>query len=284
MGRSTPRLHRATPSARWSRAAFSRARVREGARVLGLALAPSLVVFAVAQSARAQAGEGAAVSEYASPREHEAAAPTGSADDPVDWLVWSLDAGYRHVDLRKVSFDDGGDNHKLMADQSGGFSPGLGVGMRLWWITLVARMDITFLASQDPSVVDDSAHLWNLDLELGWGLHLHRVRPYLILGAGYSALGGFEDVVEDVPRFGSASGANLRGGVGIDYAPSKVVRLGVRGTADVLLLASETSVGNLLAPAQVDTLGQAEDRLRDADGSITALSFAPSATLSLSFF
>jgi hypothetical protein len=143
------------------------------------------------------------------------------------------------------------------------------------------RADVTLLNASDGSALDDELDLWNLDLEGAFRFSQSKLQPYLLLGVGYSALGGIEDVIDNARRAADAQGANLRAGFGFDYYLSRIATIGARAQVDGLLLASHVSVRELAEPEQVDTLAETEDRLREADGSIAGLSYAASITFGL---
>lgn len=201
--------------------------------------------------------------------------------DRFEWLVVTADVGYRLVDLNKIEYDDDGGAHgRVIPATSGGFSPGLALGVRLWFVSLMLRADVTLL-SESGSVLRDELELWNLDLESAFRLMQGRLQPYLLLGIGYSALGGVGDVIDNVTA--EAHGANARFGLGFDYYVHPHITVGFRAHADGLLLASRVSVGELTTPEKVDTLGETKMRLREADGSIAGLCYVAGLTFGLHY-
>jgi hypothetical protein len=200
-----------------------------------------------------------------------------------EWLVANANVGYRALDLRKIEYEDNqGSRGRVIPAAAGGFSPGLGLGVRLWFVSLMLHGDVTFL-SDDSGVLEDGLELWNLDLESAWRLMQGRFQPFLLLGIGYSALGGISDVIDNVRAAADAQGANARLGLGFDYYFHRHMTLGFRAHADGLLLASRVSVADLTTPEKVDTLGETKARLQEADGSIMGLCYAAGLTFGVRY-
>jgi hypothetical protein len=247
-------------------------------RALWVALALLLAGRASAQTSSA-AASGAVGSDEAA---------IGASDDDAkpknfEWLVANADLGYRALDLRKIEYEDKqGSRGRVIPAAAGGFSPGLGLGVRLWFVSLMLHGDVTFL-SDDSGVLDDGLELWNLDIESAWRLMQGRFQPYLLLGVGYSALGGISDVIDNVQAAADAQGANARVGLGFDYYFHRHMTLGFRAHADGLLLASRVSVADLATPEKVDTLGETKARLQEADGSIMGLCYAAGLTFGVRY-
>ncbi|HMI91393.1 MAG TPA: hypothetical protein VK509_08520, partial [Polyangiales bacterium] len=207
----------------------------------------------------------------------------GKEPHRFEWLVANADVGYRALDLRKIEYEDKeGSRGRVIPAAAGGLSPGLGVGVRLWFVSLMLHGDVTFL-SDDSGVLDDGLELWNLDIESAWRLMQGRFQPYLLLGIGYSALGGISDVIDNARAAADAQGANARLGLGFDYYFHRYMTLGFRAHADGLLLTSRTSVADLTTPEKVDTLGETKERLQEADGSIMGLCYAAGLTFGVRY-
>jgi hypothetical protein len=233
-------------------------------------IACTLVTLALAQEGRAYA--------QPAPENRDEAAAESEGPDRFEWLVVGLDTGYRALDLLRIEFEsEDGAHARLVPATSGGFSPGLSLGVRLWFVSLKLRGDVTFLGD-NGGFVEDDLQLWNLDLEGALHLTPARFQPYLLLGLGYSALGGIGDVIDNARRAADAKGANARLALGFDYYLSEEFSLGARAGVDGLLLAAHASVRDLATPESVDTLGETEDRLREADGSMLGLSYAAGLT------
>jgi hypothetical protein len=242
------------------------------------------VVLALLLGSRAVAQSSTAMTEDSASDQGAAAA---SRDDKepkrFEWLVANADVGYRALDLRKIEYEDNrGSRGRVIPAAAGGFSPGIGLGVRLWFVSLMLHGDVTFL-TDDSGVLDDGLELWNLDVESAWRLMQGRFQPYLLIGVGYSALGGISDVIDNVRAAADAQGANARLGLGFDYYFHRHMTLGFRAHADGLLLTSRVSVAELATPEKVDTLGETKARLEEADGSIMGLCYAAGLTFGVRY-
>jgi hypothetical protein len=209
---------------------------------------------------------------------------SGKGKDPehFEWLVGTADVGYRALDLRKIEYNDNGGSHgKLIPATAGGVSPGVGLGVRLWFVSLMMHGDVTFLS--DSGAIANDLQLWNLDLEGAFRMMQGRFQPFLLIGVGYSALAGASDVFDTGSSTADAHGANGRLGLGFDYYFHPHLTVGFRAHADGLLLASRISVTELATPQKVDTLGETKDRLREADGSLAGMSYAAGLTFGLHY-
>jgi hypothetical protein len=250
--------------------------IRRGLLTLALGCASSAVV----NQAHAQ---GSPVAETAGSDQGGGLGPSqGKAPEHFEWLVGTADLGYRALDLRKIEFnDDGGSHGKLIPATAGGLSPGVGLGVRLWFVSLMLHGDVTFLS--DSGAIADDLELWNLDLEGAFRMMQGRFQPFLLLGVGYSALAGASDVFDTGSSTADAHGANGRLGLGFDYYFHRHMTVGFRAHADGLLLASRISVTELATPQKVDTLGETKERLREADGSLAGMSYAAGLTFGLHY-
>lgn len=200
-----------------------------------------------------------------------------------EWLVGTADVGYRALDLSKIEYDDNGGAHgRLIPATGSGVSPGLGLGVRLWFVSLMLHADVTFM-SETGRAIDDDMELWNLDIESAFRMMQGTFQPFLLIGVGYSALGGISDVIDNVASAANAHGANARLGLGFDYYFNPHMTVGFRAFADGLLLASRVSVSELAAPEKVDTLGETKQRLRDADGSVAGFCYAAGLSFGLHY-
>jgi hypothetical protein len=200
-----------------------------------------------------------------------------------EWLVASADVGYRALDLRKIEYEDErGQRGRVIPATAGGVSPGVGLGVRLWFVSLMLHGDVTFL-NHSGNVLADELTLWNLDIESAWRMVQGRFQPYLLLGVGYSALGGIGEVLDNASSAEDADGANVRLGLGFDYYFHRHMTVGFRAHADGLLLASRVSVSDLAAPEKVDTLGETKARLQEADGSMMGFTYAAGLTFGVHY-
>jgi hypothetical protein len=255
---------------------FADGSLRRGLLALALGCASSAFV----NDAHAQA----AVAAESAGSDQGAELGSSKAKEPehFEWLVGTADVGYRALDLRKIEYGDTGGAHgKLIPATAGGVSPGVGLGMRLWFVSLMLHGDVTFLS--DSGAIADDLELWNLDLEGAFRMMQGRFQPFLLIGVGYSALAGASDVFDTGSSKADAHGANGRLGIGFDYYFQPHLTVGFRAHADGLLLASQVSVTELATPQKVDTLGETKERLREADGSLAGMSYAAGLTFGLHY-
>ncbi len=230
---------------------------------------------------------------WTSPQEVHAAPPAASDSagssswedeqpEHIEWLVGKVDATYRSLDLRRIEYESSAAVGRLIPATAGGPSPGLGLGVRLWFVSLMLHGDVTFLSSTSGPI-DDDMQLWNLDLEAAMRFLQGRIQPYLLLGGGYSALAGIDGLLDDRRSEAEAHGANARLGAGVDYYLTKNLTLGLRGGVDGLWLASRVSLLELAEPEKVDTLNETRARLREADGSVAGFAYAAGVTFGMHY-
>jgi hypothetical protein len=156
----------------------------------------------------------------------------------------------------------------VVASRVGGVSGHVGAGVRLLTLTLGARVTVNDLRGTREDGVDQEFVLWTLDGELGFKLPFGRVEPFFVLGAGYAAFGGFGDAVAEVGQGLDVTGANVRGGIGVDYYFSPRVSVGFRGTGEMLFLNRRgVPIRDLTTSQQVETVREARTRALQADGS-----------------
>ena len=239
---------------------------------------------------------GAGCIAFASPTNADAqsAGPPGADDSQgssssgrhepkqIEWFVAKVDATYRALDLRTVEYESSAEIGRLIPTTAGGFSPGLGLGVRIMFVSLMVHGDFTFLNANSGGF-DDEMQLWNFDLEAALRFMQGRFQPYILLGGGYSVLAGVDDFSDDRRREADADGGNARLGLGFDYYLTKDLTLGFRGSVDGLLLASRVSFLELAEPERVDTLNETKARLREADGSAGGFSYAAGLTFGVHY-
>jgi hypothetical protein len=205
--------------------------------------------------------------------------PSHKEPDKYDWLVLNTDVAFRSLRITRIDFDDDEEVPKFLPATSFGVAPGASLGVRLWFVSLAAHTQVAFFNGPDGAVTDNSFTMWSTDGELSFRAPLGRVQPYILLGAGYSVLGGLSGTGEDRNRKVNAGGANARGGLGVDWFVGDIWTVGALASIDGLFLSSRAPVKRLVTPEQVDTLGQANDRARQADGAL--FGWSPSLALSV---
>lgn len=194
---------------------------------------------------------------------------------PIEAFL-TADVGYRMLQINKFEIDGEGDvTPELIPATSHGVAPGAQLGVRLWFVSLAVRGEVAFFqATQGEAFDDGQFRLYSVDGELALRLPLGRLHPYLLLGGGYSGLGGLSNMRLGGQREGSSQGANVRGGGGFDVLAGRYGVFGLRATIEGLFLSSTTPIGELLSADGVDTSDDAEQRAREVDGSLGGYSAA----------
>lgn len=209
----------------------------------------------------------------------------GEDPNPVEWFFIKPGFGYQRVWLRTFVAEDSErlTAHVIPEDLSGP-APSLGVGMKLWFVTLGVTGRMAHLSGAAPERETTDVDLWSVDGEVAFRAPLGPLEPYVLVGAGYSTFGGMGDVVDGMSSGLDMNGANLRGGLGFDYYLTPDLSLRMEGTSDILFLARPgVSARDLAEPKEVGTLNEAEQRLLEADGSSAGLAFGVTAGLGVHF-
>lgn len=188
------------------------------------------------------------------------------------------DVGYRMLRMNKVDFGSDKDViPKLIPSTSHGIAPSVALGVRLWFLSLAARGEVAFFNGSKRAAYDSQFQMFNLDLELAFRAPLGRLEPYVLLGGGYSGVGSLSAQVDGQKRHASTHGGNIRTGLGLDVFVGRFGMFGVRATLDGVFMSSKVRMATLVKPQQVDTVGDAKARLRQADGVLAG--FSPAITL-----
>jgi len=122
-------------------------------------------------------------------------------------------------------------NRNLVAEKwsGAGLTLGAGLGVRVLYFTLGARVRNTFLP--------DSAQLLSVLGELGLRVPYGALEPYVLLAVGYAGLNGLkgEAVGASVDSI-EAGGSQVRLALGLDYYFSHTFSLGARASTEALFL------------------------------------------------
>ena len=231
-----------------------------------------VALLSCAGLAEAQADSTQASATYSDSSSHE-------QPDKFDWFVLKTDLGFRSLRITRIDFDDREEVPKFLPSTSFGVAPGASLGVRLWFVSLAAHTQVAFFNAPESGGGDGAFHLWSTDGELSFRAPLGRVQPYILLGAGYSVMGGLSSTDREQRRSVTARGANVRGGLGVDWFLGKIWTVGALASVDGLFLSSQAPVRRLATPMDVDTVGQASDRAREADGAV--FGWSPSLALNV---
>ena len=205
-------------------------------------------------------------------QESESAAPPEGEVDRVEFFL-APEVVYRLMRVRKVTFESEENVvPKLIPSTSQGIAPALAVGVRLWFVSIGLRGELGMFQGVKGDAFDNHFRFYNLDLELAFRAPLGRVEPWLLLGGGYSGLGGLSKMIDGSRRSGQSQGGNLRAGLGLDVFFRERGLFGARLLVDGVFLSSEVPIRDLAAQERVDTVGEAKARARDANGLVVGLS------------
>jgi hypothetical protein len=185
------------------------------------------------------------------------------------WKPFWIDggAGYELVNLTTFSANQNL-TAELVPSKMGGFGGHLGLGFRLFTLTLGARASVANLENRSPSSTAGDLQLWSLDAEATFRLFSGRIEPYFLLAAGYTTVGGLRDALRGVRQGLDMDGANARAGLGLSLQPSQVFSLDARLTGELLFLARPgVPVRDLAEPQRVGTLNEAKARVLEGNGS-----------------
>lgn len=209
----------------------------------------------------------------------------GEEPKRVEWLFIKPGFGYQRVWLRTFRAEDSERlTGRVIPEDLSGPAPSLGVGMKLWFVSLGVTGRVAHLSGAAPERETTDLELWSLDGELAFRAPLGPLEPYVLVGGGYSTFGGMGDVVEGMGSGLDVNGVNVRGGLGFDYYLTRELSLRFEGSSDVLFLTRPgVPARDLAEPKQVGTLNEVEERLLEADGSSAGLSFGVGAGLGVHF-
>lgn len=254
---------------------------------LGAAQCGALVLAAVTLTA----ARTAAFERSDSVRQDRASDRSSKSGSHVTKPFW-IDGGvgYQRLELTTLSVQRVEGSTALTGDLAprvvGGVGANVGLGVRFYLLTLGARLGMTFFDAAPSSSrdVDGTLQLYSINAELGFRIPIGRVEPYVLLGAGYSVIGGLGDAVSGLGRGLDIDGANGRLGLGIDYFMTPNLSFGVRGAAEILFLArSGVPLRDLAEARSVDTIGDAKTRALEGDGSSIGTAFSVTAGPGLHF-
>ncbi len=209
----------------------------------------------------------------------------GAEPGRIEWLFIKPGLGYHRVWLRTLQADDSERlTARVIPEQLSGPAPSLGVGIKLWFVTLGVTGRVAHLSGAAPERETTAVELWSLDGEVAFRAPLGALEPYVLIGGGYTTFGGMDDMVDGLGRGLDVNGANARGGVGFDYYVTRRLSLRVEGTGDVLFLTRPgVPARDLAHPKEIGTLDEAQERLLEADGSSAGLSFGVGAGVGVHF-
>lgn len=184
------------------------------------------------------------------------------------WLWLDAEGGIEGINLQTFHADADKLTAGFVPSTATGPAAGVGMGVRLLFLTLGARARVASFQDQSPMRTVGSWQLWTLDAELGFRAMLRRAEPYLSFGFGYASLGGLDDAVTGLKRGLDVNGLNLRASAGLDIYLNRHLSVGGLFGGELLALSRPgIPVVDLLEAQRVNTINEAKARILQGDGS-----------------
>jgi hypothetical protein len=207
----------------------------------------------------------------------------GDSGRGLEWFYLEAEGGFQHVGLRTFNVDEESFSAGFIETQSSGPVIGVGVGLRLIFITIGARGRVGFFNSWD---------LFSVGGELGLHLPLGNLEPHFEVGGGYTALGSFKGAIESGQAAQALQntqihGFYVRGGAGLDYYITPIFSIGVSANVELLGLTrpglDPSQVTQIQSDPNLSTLQQARAEVLKAEGSSYGAAATGTAVLGLHF-
>jgi len=157
----------------------------------------------------------------------------------LEWFWIAADGGFSYVDMQAFSGAESVTSG-FVPTQSIGGAVGLGLGVRLLFITIGARGRFG---------VYDPFQMLTVGGEIGMRFPLGRLDPHFELGGGYAALPSVNGPVKGASDAMSISGGYARVSGGLDVYITPVFSVGLQASGDFLALTRRA-----LTPAQIQTI------------------------------
>ena len=116
----------------------------------------------------------------------------------LKWFYIDAEGGFQHVGLETFEVDESQLTAGLVPTEANGGYVGVGLGLRLFVLTIGPRARVGFF---------EDWQLYNVGGELGFRFQVSIVEPHFELGGGYAALGSLGDALGGVPNAGNVTGA-----------------------------------------------------------------------------
>jgi hypothetical protein len=198
-----------------------------------------------------------------------------ASDRPLEWVWMNGEAGYATANLRTFTANTETLAVGIVPTAGSGPTAGIGVGVRVVFITLGLRGRVASLRGDTPTQGTLSWQLWTLDAEAAVRIPLRHIEPYVSLGVGYASLGGFGDAVGGLQSGLHVNGANVRVGAGVDYYVTPYLTVGANLTGEVLALARKgVALSDLATAKSIGTIDEAQARVLEASGSSVGMVLA----------
>jgi hypothetical protein len=148
----------------------------------------------------------------------------------LEWLYLDVQGGMQTVGLKTLNIDETTFDADFIPTEQQGFVMGVGVGVRLLFLTFGARARVGLFESWD---------LFSVGGETGLRLPLGNLEPHFELGAGYTALGSFKSSLQSGAVQSALDGTDIAGfyvrvGGGVDYYITPMFSVGAMASIEML--------------------------------------------------
>jgi hypothetical protein len=186
----------------------------------------------------------------------------------VDFLYADVEGGFQHVGLKTFSSDEESLTAGFVGTTGSGPVIGASVALQLLFVTIGPRVRVGFFPDWQ---------LFSAGGEVGIRIPVGNLEPHLALGAGYTALGSFENVEEVDVR-----GFYARAGGGLDYYVTPVLSLGAAASWELLgLTRPELGPDDIARIRNEQGLDQTRAELLAAEGTSYGSALAITAVIGL---
>jgi hypothetical protein len=145
----------------------------------------------------------------------------------LSFFYLDAEGGFEHVGLQTFNIDEENFTAGFVDTESSGAVIGAGVGVQLLFLTVGARGRVGFF---------DAWQLFSVGGEIGFRFPIGRLEPHFGLGAGYTALGSFNDAISGAADAISIHGIHARVGGGLDFFPTSILSIGANVSWEFLAL------------------------------------------------
>ncbi len=201
----------------------------------------------------------------------------------LEWLYVEAEGGLQHVGLQTFNIDEETFSAGFIETQSTGPVIGVGLGLRLIFLTIGARARVG---------VFDAWDLFSVGGELGLHLPLGNLEPHFEVGGGYTALGAFKSAVQSGAVETALDGTDIHGfyvraGAGLDYYITPVFSVGVSANVEVLGLTrpglDPSRVTEIQSDQSLSAVQRAQAEVLKTEGSSYGAAGTATAVLGLHF-
>jgi len=193
----------------------------------------------------------------------------------LSWVYIEPEVGFSHVGLSTFEVNETDLTAGVVESSASGPLVGVGLGLRLVFVTIGARARAGFYSPWQFMSVGG---------ELGFRIPIGSVEPHLSLGAGYAGLGSVRGTLEGVSDSISIRGPYARAGGGLDIFVTNVLSIGANVSWELLVLTRPGVSSD--AVAQLRASGNAADAEAQAlalEGSGYGSAFAATGVIGLHF-